>query len=109
MNRRQRLSKVGNDRVKSGMKDVYVVCEDLRSAVREIKIEYDMDGGVNACMDASDITRGEIDEALGVGSRLRKFVCNSSNKVTKFVASRLLEESECYMEIIQRLLCDNER
>lgn len=95
VNRRKNASTVGSDRVKSRIKHVYVLCEDLRNSFRNIKVECGMKGSVNKCidgMDVSEIPSKEMDEAHSVGSCLQKFACNESRKVTKFVASQMMNE-----------------
>lgn len=43
----KKVSNVEKERVKSGMKGVYIVCEDLQNCARKVWIEYAMKNSVN--------------------------------------------------------------
>lgn len=75
------------------------MCEDLRDGVSERSNSVDL----------GETSSRIMNEARTIDGCLQKFICSHSNKVAKFVASRMIEQSECCVDIIHRLICENER
>ena len=106
----------GLDRVKNGVKDVYVVCENIMSAPKKIKMEVHdrvvlaQSESESAC-DSASVSEAIsiVQEMQQIASDLRGLLFSDANKVSRFVADKILAQTSKYELVINKVNLENER
>ena len=106
----------GLDRVKNGVKDVYVVCKNIMCAPKKIKMEVQDrvvpaegdSASVSASVSVSDAV-SVLQEMQQIASDLRGLLFSDANKVSRFVADKILAQTSKYELVINKVNLENER
>ena len=106
----------GLDRVKNGVKDVYVVCENIMSAPKKIKMEVHNRVVLAQSENRSACDSECVSEAVSVpqemqqiASDLRGLLFSDANKVSRFVTDKILAQASKYELVINKVNLENER
>ena len=98
------------DLVKNALGDVYVVCENLMSAPKRIKMEV-QDRVMLAKSDSVCVSESVsvLQEIQKVTYDRQGLLLNDANKVTRFTVDKILSQVSKYEMIISKVSLENER
>ena len=116
--KRDAVGRQGLDRVKNGIKDVYIVCENIMSAPKKIKMEV-QDRVVPAQIDSASASASNsecvsetvslLQEMQQIAHDIPGLLFNDANKVSRFVTDKILAQTSKYELIINKVNLQNER
>lgn len=102
-----------DDQIRGSTKDLFVVCADISQSIRMIKKEMpdaevteSSEMNVEAPADATESLEAELKD---ITAGLRDLVLSDANKMTRYMAARVLEQAQKYEDVAQRILKENAR
>ena len=108
------VGRQGLDRVKNGIKDVYLVCGNIMSAPKKIKMvmhDHVVPAQCGSVSDSECVNEAVsvLQEMQQIAHYLRGLLFSDANKLSRFVADKILAQTSKYELIINKVNLQNER